>query len=500
MADKTFTITVKTEAELDALKKYQAELGGVKKSAAAAGGGLNGMAKGLQDASAATDPAMQLQQALAMVMSGDVTNGAALATGAVKGLSGALRANPIGLIITGLTVAAGLFTVFKTNGEEAAEGMKKMADEAKKAEEQLAKLNEQQASASAELLKKELEAIAAAYEKVAKAATSARRAKDELEDAQLGAGTAAIDVEEATGQVSGPEATARRTALRIATERRKLDRADEEQRALVSAAGSVLGTADLAANSVAGVAGTAQAAHDAALAEAQAAGAQGLSKKDAEMNLASAKSRGDMGDERARASDEEIADLQRKLAAVESLVTAQSELSAIQDEQRRSAAVREAAQTRFDEASATAKQTTTVSAVRRREIKSNEITAGAKLMTAAEEAGGKGESGATAQEEAPAVRAARLRFEALPPEQKAANLAQDAINGRTGDKGYTGQLARSIDKASKGLLDGDQGGEMDRVLKLMEEFANHAQQNTEQKKRVEARLQQIESQMKSGRS
>jgi len=85
-------------------------------------------------------------------------------------------------------------------------------------------------------------------------------------------------------------------------------------------------------------------------------------------------------------------------------------------------------------------------------------------------------------------------------EQKASALAGNAIKGRTGEQGVTGQMARAIQDAQRALTNGDQGGEMENLLRLMQQFAEFAQQTKQQKAITDARVSQIEALLKNSRS
>lgn len=101
------------------------------------------------------------------------------------------------------------------------------------------------------------------------------------------------------------------------------------------------------------------------------------------------------------------------------------------------------------------------------------------------------------QQQAIREQEATRRFNTLPPEQRAAAAAMDATKGvraRSGNESVTGSLAEKVEYAAKAIQqDGAQPGEMDRLMNVMQDFLKHAKLTMEEKKRAEARIQQMES-------
>ncbi len=218
------------EKDMEAIRTNSAQMSQeMRTGAEAAGKSTNELRGEVSEMGHGMHSAHLLTASFSRLLSGDLEGALMGVTKGFKGLKIALAENPIGLLVTGLAVAVGLWAKFHEGAEASAEGAKKAGEESENAAPKIDEVAEavKRSKEAFEQGKGIVEGYAKAIEEASSAAEHARKRFDELDDAKAATAIAKIDSAEAAGQISAPDAMRQRGEIRDRTERAKLQREQE---------------------------------------------------------------------------------------------------------------------------------------------------------------------------------------------------------------------------------------------------------------------------------
>lgn len=511
----------------DDSKKFEVKI--LATGGAEAAGQITKLTPALKEAATATHHTAQETQALRMaasagkeatwafqaLMRGDYVVAMHEAKFATIGLTTAMRANPFGAVIFGATLAIGAISYFVGGQEKATKATGEFTDALDETATKLGWLDkaEHNIGTAASAAAQQVLLVTSRYKDAVEMAEALQKRQEEIDKAWDRASKARIDADKASGFMAAEDARHESALIDLAA--RSRDISGRENQAVSTAF-----TAAAREKSANEELGTAEAAHKSASAgfsegrqEFAATGVQGISlpwtfraQADLMKRQDEARAMSPQSVEGVELRRQEIERLDKALTIAKDLHKKYEDFRAAEE---RLKGAREAAgeagalaqgskdEVRKLRASLAPEKEALESATRQEEDahrKAREdIDEKIRQERAAEEA--KSKEGSQIGETV-TQRANRIRFEALPPEQQARIQAQDAVASSRGSAGITGELARAVDKAAAALKDGAQGDEMQKLLSLMKDFAEHATLTANEKKRTDARLKEIEDDLK----